>query len=151
MWGGGETRDVITFISHQVMSGIQRPPPCGQTLYNMDISHMVVFKAKASISKYTDYLIVKYAVFFLFSYCEWRKSFIPRALDENGVASVVQGGIIPLSRQHVNTYHADSIPIIPTVRITRSLLICMQFVYKWRIVTKDLDYQLFKDHKIFRR
>ena len=66
---------------------------------------MVVFKAKASLN--TDYLIVKYAVFFLFSSCEWRKSFIPRALDENGVASVVQGGIIPLSRQHVNTYHTS--------------------------------------------
>ena len=41
----------------------------------------------------------------VFSFFSGGKVFIPKPLQENGVASPVHSRIIPLSRQHVNTYH----------------------------------------------
>ena len=93
--------DVITFISHQVLSGIQWRRQAGPTLfYKKEISLSFYYLLKSIALKHETNALRYLSVFL------WlEKSFIPRALDENGVASVVQSGIIPLSRQHVNNTH----------------------------------------------
>lgn len=98
-WYVGGEGDVITFISHQVLSGIQWRRQAGPTLFHkMEISHGFYHLLKSIAIRRTEKNALRYLSLFLWL----EKSFIPRALDENGVASVVQSGIIPLSRQHVN-------------------------------------------------